>query len=99
MRRCPLLLIVLLSLGACAPTYVWGDARSVEARLFRMVPAGSTVDQLLQEARRRDWTVNGPTADVVEDGSPTYMDDTHFDCRGRGGRAIPVIVADYSAPF
>lgn len=88
-----------LCLVGCAPSYVWGDADGVEQRLIGMVPLGSSLSQLETTSKSRGWKIDRRNVRSWPAGSRTYMDDSHLDCRSRGGPVVPIIVARYHAPF
>lgn len=90
---------LLLAIAGCAPHYVWGDANRVEQRLVDMVPLGSSFARLEEAAKERGWDIDRRNVRSWPAGSKTYMDDTHLDCRSRGGPVVPIIIARYSAPF
>jgi hypothetical protein len=89
---------LLLAIAGCAPSYVWGDAEQVERRLVKMVPLGSSPARLEATGKRRGWEIDHRNIRSWPAGSDTYMDDTHLDCRSRGGPVVPAIIAHYSAP-
>jgi hypothetical protein len=64
-----------------------------------MVPLGPSPARLEGAANERGWQIDYRIVRRSPAGSETYVHDTHFDCRSRGGRVVPIIVAHYSAPF
>ena len=90
---------LLLALAGCAPPYVWGDADGIENRLVNMVPFGSSPARLEAAAKERGWNIDHRDIRSWPAGSETYMDDTHLECRSRGGPVVPIVIAHYSAPF
>ena len=90
-----LTLAPLLALTACGPPYAWGDAEDVEERQLNLVPHGSSLTDLEKEANRRGWETDARNVHIFEPGEKHYFDD----CDGKGGPAVPVIIARYYAPF
>jgi hypothetical protein len=60
-----------------------------------MVPEGSSLNDLRAQATRREWKLDQRNLRILEAGETHYFDD----CVGKGGPAVPVIVADYWSPF
>jgi len=88
-------ILSLFFLAGCGPSYVWGDDAATARRLLKMVPQGSSLNDLGAEAARREWRLDQRNIHIFEAGEPHYFDD----CEGKGGPAVPVIVADYWSPF
>jgi hypothetical protein len=80
------------------PSYAGGDPEDVERKLLLIVPLGSPLSRLQEEVERRQWHVPFEAQEVAE-GSPTFLNDTHLQCRGVGGKVLTVHVADYWSPF
>lgn len=92
-------IVLLVGLASCAPPYVWGDENRVEGRLLSIVPLGSLPARLEETAKRRGWDLDHRNIQSWPVGTKTYLDDTHRDCRSRGGPVVPTIVAHYYAPL
>jgi hypothetical protein len=85
----------LFLLAGCGPSYVWGDEADTARELLQMVPQGSSLNDLRAEAGRRGWKLNQRNIHTFEPGEPHYFDG----CDGKGGPAVPVIIADYRGPL
>lgn len=85
----------LFFVAGCGPSYVWGDDAATAKRLLEMVPQGSSLSDLTAEAARREWRLDQRNVHILEAGKLHYFDG----CKGQGGPAVPVIVADYRSPF
>ena len=90
---------LFLAIVGCAPPYVWGDADRVEEGLVEMVPLGSSPARLEATAKSRGWDIDHRNVRSWPAGSKTYMDDTHLNCRSRGGPVVPSIITHYYTPF
>ena len=93
-------IIACAGLAFCAPPpLVWGSDEKVEARLLKIVPPGSPVDALENEAADRGWRVR-PDERHFKAGTLSYFNrHGEGDCRYAGGPSRIVIVAEYSTPF
>jgi hypothetical protein len=88
-------LLLLLLLAGCGPPYVWGDDAVTARQLLQMVPQGSSLNDLRAEAGRRGWKLDQRNTHILEAGEPHYFNN----CDGKGGPAVPVIIADYWGPL
>lgn len=90
---------LVISLVGCAPPYVWGGENRVKQKLLRMVPLGSSLSRLEATAEQRGWDIKRQQVRSWPVGTKTYLNDTHRDCRSRGGPTVPAIIAHYHAPL
>ena len=91
--------LAFLSVAYCAPPYVWGDEDQIEKQLLRMVPLGSSPEELQAAAKRPGWEIELLNVYRSEPDRESYMDDHDRDCRTRGGLVAPIIIARFYAPF
>jgi len=90
---------LILALGGCGPTYVWGDKERIERELLAMVPVGSSPARLQRTANERGWRIDPRNIRRGDAGAETSMHDTRVDCRSRGGLVVPVIIDQRPAPL
>ena len=90
---------LLLFLSACASPIVWGNADTIEQNLIRVLPLGSSVSELQNQADKRGWRIDNRNIVIVSKGTATYFNDTDLLCRGAGGPVITSLVSQYWSPF
>lgn len=95
LKNITVLLLLLLVLAGCGPSYVWGDDADTARQLLQMVPQGSSLNDLRLQSGRPGWKLDQRNIHIFEAGEPHYFDS----CDGKGGPAVRVIIADYWGPL